>query len=148
MACSCVTDSVTSFVGSVSHPRRFFFPIETVIYSTVHLQLHTHVVFSAWHHATSFVVRLKITHGMVNYHAWKRVLPCQEIPTRGSRSHCHAWLILKQCHVQSLMLRKHTILTVLKLMYTVLLTDNSCFTGITDAPYKLCLLWIAGSQQL
>ena len=94
------------------------------------------MVFSAWDHATSSMARLKITRGMVNYHAWKRVLTCQEIPTRGSRSHCHAWLIFKQCHVQSLMLRKHTIiiLTVLKLIYTVLSTDNSCFTGITDSP--------------
>ena len=26
-------------------------------------------------------------HGMVNYHVWKRVLPCQEIAMRGSHSH-------------------------------------------------------------
>ena len=24
----------------------------------------------------------------------------------------------------------------------LLLTDNSCFTGMADAPYKLCFLWI------
>ena len=32
-------------------------------------------------------------------------------------------------------------------MYTVSLIDNSCSTGMTDAPYKLCLLW-TGSHQL
>jgi len=37
---------------------------------------------------------------------------------------------------------KNTRSTVLKLIYTVLLTDNSCFTSMADAPYQLCLLWI------
>ena len=36
--------------------------------------------------------------------------------------------------MQSLVMKKHTILTVLKLIYTVLLTNNSCFTGMANAP--------------
>ena len=51
------------------------------------------MIFSAWHH-TTFPCG-KTMHGMVNYLAWKRVLPSQEIATHGSHSHCHAWLILK-----------------------------------------------------
>ena len=62
----------------------------------------------------------------MNYHVWKRVLPRQEIATHGGQSHCHTWLTLKQCHVQSLVLRKHTVFTVLKLIYTVLLTPRNC----------------------
>ena len=34
-------------------------------------------------------------HGMVNYHAWKRVLPRQEITMRDNHSLCHVWLTLK-----------------------------------------------------
>ena len=110
----------------------------TVQYSPF-ITSHKHGIFS--------VAPRNFFRGMVNYHAWKRVLPRQKNSHRWQLNG-HVWLILKQCHVQSFMSRKHTILTVLKLMYTVLLTDNSCFTGITNAPYKLCLLWIAGSQQL
>ena len=45
--------------------------------------------------------------------------------------------------MQSLVMRKHTILTVLKLIHTALLTNNLSFTGMANAPY----LWI-GFQQL
>ena len=81
---------------------------------------------------------------MVNYHTWKRVLPRQEIATLGSHSHCHAWLILKAM--------SHAVTRDEETHYThcfeaYLQTSNSCFTGMADAPYKLCLLWI-GSQQL
>ena len=64
-------------------------------YSTVHLKLHTRMIFSVRHHATFPVVRQKITHGIVHYHAWKKTLPHQEIATRGCHSHCHMWLISK-----------------------------------------------------
>ena len=48
-------------------------------YSTVHLQLYTHVIFLSWHHTTFSMSRLNITRGMVHSHAWKRTLPRQEI---------------------------------------------------------------------
>ena len=102
------------------------------------------MVFSAWHHTTSPMARLKIMCGMVNYHTWKRVLSRQEIATLGSHSHWHACLILKAM--------SHAVTRDEETHYThcfeaYLQTSNSCFTGMADAPYKLCLLWI-GSQQL
>jgi len=53
------------------------------------------MVFSAWHHATSPVARLKIYVWHGELPPVKRVLPRQEIAMRGSHSHCHVWLILK-----------------------------------------------------
>ena len=44
-------------------------------------------------------------------------------------------------------MRKHIILTVLKLIYTVLLTNNSYFTGMANAPNQLCHQLI-GFQEL
>jgi len=93
------------------------------------------MVFSVWHHTTSSMARLKI-------YAWHGELPCLEKGFATPRN-CHAWQsqplpcaanIKKQCHMQSLVMRKHTILTVLKLIYAVLLTNNLCFTGMADAP--------------
>jgi len=66
--------------------------------------------------------------------------------THGGHSHCHGWLILQAmpravtCDEET-----HYTLTVLKLIYTVLLTKKMCFTVMANAPYQLCHLWI-GSQ--
>ena len=79
------------------------------------------MVFSAWHHATTPVARLKI-------HARHGELPRVE-KGFATLKNCHAWLSqplphvtnIKSNAVQSLVMRKHTILTVLKLIYAVLL---------------------------
>ena len=73
---------------------------------------------------------------MVNYHAWKRVLPCQEIAMCGSLGHCHAEVILKAipCAVTRDEETHYTHCFEAYLVHCI-------------APYQLCLLWI-GSQQL
>ena len=110
------------------------------------IALHKHDIFS--------VAPRNFFHGKTKNYVWHCALPRMEngfatpkkVAMCGCHSHCHAWVILQA--IPHAVMRKHTIFTVFKLICTVLLTSNSCFTGMHGcAPYQLCLLWIS-SQQL
>ena len=87
-------------------------PVNRLIFAQIQyspfITLHTRGIFS--------VAPRNFSHGKTKNYAWHGELPRVEKGFTTPRN-CHAW--------QLLMMRKHTILTVLKLLYTVLLTNSS-----------------------